>query len=155
MIPENVMRSLVRRTPSKIVLLVLDGLGGIPHDGRTELEAADVPYLNKLAAASECGLSNPIGRGITPGSGCRLGPQALVKAAVAAPAVRIAKNFRLFIPELRLSGYSGFVFSPTGFLCRFIIPLTLFPHQVSFHFLTDQLEVDKYHVQFFPGFLLI
>ncbi len=69
MIPQRVLRSLTQRTPSKIVLLVIDGVGGIPYEGRTELEAADIPCLNKLAAASECGLIDPVARGITPGSG--------------------------------------------------------------------------------------
>jgi 2,3-bisphosphoglycerate-independent phosphoglycerate mutase len=69
MIPEDVMRSLTQRTPSKIVLVVMDGLGGIPSDGRTELEAADIPCLNKLAVEGECGETDPIARGITPGSG--------------------------------------------------------------------------------------
>lgn len=69
MVPESVMRSLTMQTPGKIVLLVMDGLGGVPRDGRTELEAADIPHLNKLAAASELGSSDPIARGITPGSG--------------------------------------------------------------------------------------
>jgi len=69
MIPEELFSALTRRTPSKIVLLVLDGVGGIPHEGRTPLEAADIPYLNKLAAAAEVGLTDPVARGITPGSG--------------------------------------------------------------------------------------
>lgn len=69
MIPEEVMKSLTQQTPSKIVLLVLDGLGGVPQDGRTELEAADAPCLNKLASEAEVGLTDPIMRGITPGSG--------------------------------------------------------------------------------------
>src|SRR3972149_6599484 len=69
MISEEVIRALAQRTPSKIVLLVIDGLGGIPHNGRTELEASDIPCLNKLASVSECGLTDPVSRGVTPGSG--------------------------------------------------------------------------------------
>jgi len=66
---EDILRSLSMTTPSKIVLLVMDGLGGAPHNGRTELEAADIPCLNKLASFSEVGLADPVARGITPGSG--------------------------------------------------------------------------------------
>jgi len=69
MVPENVITELVQRTPSKIVLIVMDGLGGLPHNGRSELAAADCPCLDKLAAASELGQTDPISRGITPGSG--------------------------------------------------------------------------------------
>ncbi len=69
MVPENVLSSLAERTPSKIVLLVMDGLGGLPKEDRTELDAADTPCLDKLAGASELGLADPIARGITPGSG--------------------------------------------------------------------------------------
>jgi len=69
MIPDGILRELTEQNAAKIVLLVADGLGGVPHDGRTELEAADIPCLNKLASESECGLTDPIARGITPGSG--------------------------------------------------------------------------------------
>ena len=69
MIPQDVMRSLSHRTPSKIVLVVIDGLGGLPYEGRTELEAADCPCLDKLASDSACGVTHAVGRGITPGSG--------------------------------------------------------------------------------------
>ena len=69
MIPKDVIRSLAKQTSSKIVLLVIDGVGGIPMEGRTALEAAETPNLDALAAESECGVTDPIGRGITPGSG--------------------------------------------------------------------------------------
>jgi len=64
-------RSLAVRTPSKIVFLVMDGLGGLVHPdfGRSELEAARLPNLDALARESATGLSLPIGHGITPGSG--------------------------------------------------------------------------------------
>ena len=65
------MRELCSPTPSKIVMLVVDGLGGLPHPetGRSELETAKTPNLDRLAAQSACGLTTPVAPGITPGSG--------------------------------------------------------------------------------------
>jgi 2,3-bisphosphoglycerate-independent phosphoglycerate mutase len=65
------MRELSVSTDSKIVLLVLDGLGGLPMDpfDRTELEAANTPNLDALAAQSDLGLSRPVAAGVSPGSG--------------------------------------------------------------------------------------
>jgi 2,3-bisphosphoglycerate-independent phosphoglycerate mutase len=65
------MRELSVSTDSKIVLLVLDGLGGLPMDpfGRTELEAANTPNFDALAARSDLGLSRPVAAGVSPGSG--------------------------------------------------------------------------------------
>ena len=65
------MRELSVSTDSKIVLLVLDGLGGLPMDpfGRTELEAANTPNLDALASRSDLGLSRPVAAGVSPGSG--------------------------------------------------------------------------------------
>lgn len=64
-------RELIRNANTKIVLLVMDGLGGLPRDqdGLTELEAAHTPNLDRLAAEGICGLHEPVGPGITPGSG--------------------------------------------------------------------------------------
>ncbi len=67
----ELIRSLAKETESKIVFLVMDGLGGhsMQPGGPTELEAANTPNLDKLAAASICGMVDPIAPGITPGSG--------------------------------------------------------------------------------------
>ena len=67
----ELMQKLQIASRSKIVMLVVDGLGGLPlkPGGPTELEAAWTPNLDRLAAGSLCGLSVPIGPGITPGSG--------------------------------------------------------------------------------------
>ena len=60
-----------RSTDSKIVLLVVDGLGGAPHPdtGKSELETAALPNLDALAGRSAAGLTTPVMSGITPGSG--------------------------------------------------------------------------------------
>jgi 2,3-bisphosphoglycerate-independent phosphoglycerate mutase len=64
--------ALVERDETgKIVFLVLDGLGGLPHEatGRTELETAQTPNLDRVARRSAVGLSMPVSPGISPGSG--------------------------------------------------------------------------------------
>lgn len=66
---EKMARELSQTTDTKIVLLVMDGVGGLPVDGRTELETARKPNLDALAARGVCGLSDPVFMGITPGSG--------------------------------------------------------------------------------------
>src|SRR5579883_47706 len=68
---DAVLRSIAEPNSSKVVLMVLDGLGGLPHPDtrRTELETADIPHLDRLAADSETGLTVPVAPGITPGSG--------------------------------------------------------------------------------------
>jgi 2,3-bisphosphoglycerate-independent phosphoglycerate mutase len=67
----EVIDSLVIHNNSKIVFLIMDGLGGLPDpiSGLTELETAHKPHLDDLARRSVCGLLDPIGYGITPGSG--------------------------------------------------------------------------------------
>ena len=70
MISEEIIKSLSVKTDSKIVLLVIDGVGGLPQiGGKTELEAAKIPNLNELCQKSICGLTDPVSPGITPGSG--------------------------------------------------------------------------------------
>ena len=66
---EEILKEVTVKTPSKIVLLVIDGVGGIPVEGRTELEAAHRPNLDRLASEGICGLTDPVYPGITPGSG--------------------------------------------------------------------------------------
>ena len=65
------MRELHQDSPAKILLLVIDGLGGLPREpgGLTELETARTPHLDQLATEGICGLAMPVGPGITPGSG--------------------------------------------------------------------------------------
>ena len=65
------LADIVQSTPSKIVMLVVDGLGGAPHPdtGRSELEVARLPNLDRLAKESSIGRTVPILPGITPGSG--------------------------------------------------------------------------------------
>jgi len=65
------IREISVLSPSKIVLVVLDGLGGLPHPEtrKTELETAQTPNLDSLAGKGICGLSDPISSGIIPGSG--------------------------------------------------------------------------------------
>lgn len=64
-------RDLKQKSDSKIVMLVADGLGGLPltPGGKTELETARTPNLDRLVGQGVCGLSIPVKPGITPGSG--------------------------------------------------------------------------------------
>jgi len=56
---------------TKILLVVVDGLGGLPdpRTGKSELDMARLPHLDALAASGSCGLISPLGPGFTPGSG--------------------------------------------------------------------------------------
>src|SRR3954466_7027747 len=62
---------LTERSDSRIVFLVMDGLGGLPSEltGRTELETALTPNMDRLAQHGAAGLIEMVAPGITPGSG--------------------------------------------------------------------------------------
>ncbi|MFH1855816.1 MAG: 2,3-bisphosphoglycerate-independent phosphoglycerate mutase [Candidatus Omnitrophota bacterium] len=68
---EEILKDLIVKNNTKIVLVVMDGLGGLPQEegGLSELGSANTPNLDKLAFKSTCGLMYPIAPGITPGSG--------------------------------------------------------------------------------------
>lgn len=68
---DDLLKLVARPTASKVVLVVMDGLGGLPspETGRSELEEAVKPEIDRLARASALGLVDPIAPGITPGSG--------------------------------------------------------------------------------------
>ena len=69
--PFDYIPPLLQDSSSKIILLVMDGLGGLPvkPGGPTELEAAQTPHMDQLASEGMLGLTTPIRPGITPGSG--------------------------------------------------------------------------------------
>lgn len=66
---QRLIQPLLQKNTTKIFMIVLDGLGGLPVNGKTELEAAKTPNLDRLASESACGLHIPVSYGITPGSG--------------------------------------------------------------------------------------
>jgi 2,3-bisphosphoglycerate-independent phosphoglycerate mutase len=67
----ELIKELRESADTKIVLVVADGLGGMPLEpgGKTELETAKTPNLDALVREGVCGLSLPVLPGITPGSG--------------------------------------------------------------------------------------
>lgn len=69
--PFNDIPSLLTPAQTKLVLLVMDGLGGLPIEpgGKTELESAHKPHMNRLAAEGALGQTVPISPGVAPGSG--------------------------------------------------------------------------------------
>src|SRR5213592_3797002 len=67
----ELIRELRESAETKIVLVVADGLGGLPIEmgGKTELESARTPNLDACVREGVCGLTIPVLPGITPGSG--------------------------------------------------------------------------------------
>jgi 2,3-bisphosphoglycerate-independent phosphoglycerate mutase len=68
---QEILNSLIIKNDSKIIYLIMDGLGGLPAEagGKTELETAKTPNMDKLAEQGILALLDPIGHGMTPGSG--------------------------------------------------------------------------------------
>lgn len=68
----TLLQQSTKKTNSKIIMVVIDGLGGMPHPQyyhRSELEVANLPNLDNLSSVSSSGLTIPVDHGITPGSG--------------------------------------------------------------------------------------
>jgi 2,3-bisphosphoglycerate-independent phosphoglycerate mutase len=65
------LHELIMPAHTKIAMIIMDGLGGLPQEpgGKTELETAVTPNLDALAALSTLGLTEPVGPGITVESG--------------------------------------------------------------------------------------
>lgn len=69
---KDLVEKLVQKNDSRILLAVIDGIGDIPVGelgGKTPLEAALTPEMDRLAQGGALGVHIPIARGITPGSG--------------------------------------------------------------------------------------
>ncbi len=66
----DLIKEIAHPSASKIVFIIIDGLGGLPNPetGKTELETASIPNLDRLATQGICGLTDPVSPGITPGS---------------------------------------------------------------------------------------
>jgi 2,3-bisphosphoglycerate-independent phosphoglycerate mutase len=67
--PLGILEKLAISTDSRILLVVLDGVGDVAAGGKTPLAAASTPHLDELARGGSLGLSTSVAPGITPGSG--------------------------------------------------------------------------------------
>lgn len=55
----------------KYLVLLCDGMADTPHpalDGKTPMECADKPFMDKLAASAEAGMCRTVAKGLKPGS---------------------------------------------------------------------------------------
>lgn len=67
---QHILSELVQPASTKIVLLVMDGVGDVPSkEGKTPLQVARKPNLDRLAKESDLGQTIPVMHGVTPGSG--------------------------------------------------------------------------------------
>ena len=67
----NSYKERTYRINMKGILVIIDGMGDLPHnqlDGKTPLEAAEMPNLDFLAARGEMGYMDPVKPGFIPES---------------------------------------------------------------------------------------
>ncbi len=70
MVNQEFLKKLLTKNENKIVLLVMDGMGGLPNEfGKTEIEEAYTPNLDNIVKEGISGIADPVSMGITPGSG--------------------------------------------------------------------------------------
>src|SRR3989339_400310 len=67
----DLVKQVAQKNDKKILMVVMDGIGGMPNPetGKTELETAKTPNFDALVKKSAAGLTVPVEYGITPGSG--------------------------------------------------------------------------------------